>query len=165
MAEVNKEELRRWCNVEGLDEWFEFGDLLINDVDGEPRSLNEEDERWIVAADPRRILPLLDENAAQASRIAELEAACKKAEQVINRECQAAAAYHMQAIGLSFELEACRKDAMRYRWIRERAWYVDRAAYVYEIDHVRVAGFKEAVAYDADDVEAAIDAAMQEGGV
>lgn len=55
-----------------------------------------------------------------------------------------------------------KRDAERYRWLKQRAWYVDRAAEVYEIDHVRVAGFKEAVPVDDDDVQAAIDVAMSE---
>lgn len=62
---------------------------------------------------------------------------------------------------IDFILEL-KRDAERYRWVKQRAWYVDRAAEVYEIDHVRVAGFKEAVPVDDDDVQAAIDAAMSE---
>lgn len=47
--------------------------------------------------------------AVQAARIAELEAACKRAEQVINRECQASAAYRMQALELERECERLRE--------------------------------------------------------
>lgn len=45
----------------------------------------------------------------KADRIAELEAACKRAEQVINRECQASAAYRMQALELERECERLRE--------------------------------------------------------
>lgn len=65
-------------------------------------------------------------------------------------------------IDLILELK---RDAERYRWVKQRAWYVDRAAEVYEIDHIKVAGFKEAVPVDDDDVEAAIDRAMAEGAL
>lgn len=102
---------------------------------------------------------------ALEANIAELKRECEKLREDHDKEWRRSETNAQNCVALSAELEACRKDAERYRWIRERAWYVDRAAYVYEIDHVRVAGFKEAVAYDADDVEAAIDAAMHEGGV
>lgn len=46
---------------------------------------------------------------AKAARIAELEAAFKRAEQVINRECQAAAAYRMQALELERECKRLRE--------------------------------------------------------
>lgn len=45
----------------------------------------------------------------EADRIAELEAAYKRAEQVINRECQASAAYRMQALELERECERLRE--------------------------------------------------------
>lgn len=63
------------------------------------------------------------------------------------------------------ELAELRRDAERYRWVKQRAWYVDRAACVYEIDHIKVAGFTEAVPVDDDDVEAAIDKAMADEGL
>lgn len=95
--------------------------------------------------------------AAQAARIAELEAACKRAEQVINRECQAAAAHHMRATALSFELEACRKDAERYRWLCEKFGITKLPCAIERI--------LEGDAYVADGkngIDAAIDAVMQE---
>ncbi len=62
-------------------------------------------------------------------------------------------------IDVIFDLK---RDADRYRWVKQRAWYVDRAAEVYEIDHIKVAGLKEDAPVDDDDVEAAIDKAMAE---
>ncbi|WP_236233668.1 hypothetical protein [Pseudomonas tohonis] len=127
---------------------------------------------------------------AQAARIAELERECERLRKDVDKRIKQGQDNHemlnnvlrenaelrgelillrsseAHELGkLRSELKVCRKDAERYRWVRERAWYVDRAAYVYEIDHVKVSGFKESAAYDADDVEAAIDAAMKEGGV
>ncbi|HCL3538922.1 TPA: hypothetical protein N2A70_006647, partial [Pseudomonas aeruginosa] len=59
------------------------------------------------------------------------------------------------------DLAELQRDAARYRWVKQRAWYVDRAAEVYELDRVRGSAFREAVPVDDDDVESAIDAAMQ----
>ncbi|WP_311061463.1 hypothetical protein [Pseudomonas aeruginosa] len=59
------------------------------------------------------------------------------------------------------ELAELKRDAARYRWVKQRAWYVDRAAEVYELDRVRGSAFREPIPVDDDDVESAIDAAMQ----
>lgn len=65
---------------------------------------------------------------------------------------------------LRAEVEALRKDAKRYRFVRELAWYVDQAAYVYEIGNSRSPWTSERAPVDADDIEMAIDAAMGKGG-
>ncbi|MFD2073842.1 hypothetical protein ACFSKY_22565, partial [Azotobacter chroococcum] len=57
-----------------------------------------------------------------------------------------------------------RADARRYRFVRELAWYVDQAAYVYDIGNSRSPWPSERAPVDADDAEAAIDAAMGKGG-
>lgn len=65
---------------------------------------------------------------------------------------------------LRAEVEALRRDAERYRFVRELAWYVDQAAYVYEVGNSRSLWSSERESVDADDVEEAIDAAMGNGG-
>lgn len=47
-------------------------------------------------------------------------------------------------------------DTERYRWLRERAWYVDAATYAFEL---RERWIHDAPPCDADDVERALDAA------
>lgn len=69
----------------------------------------------IAAQDVRDGFRLMAAKYGQAARIAELERKLEQAEQIINRECQAAAAYRMQALELELELEAFRKDAERLR--------------------------------------------------
>lgn len=60
MAEVNKEELRRLAEV-----------LFESEND-------DAFDAWEEATHPWKILPLLDENAAQADRIAEFERECER---------------------------------------------------------------------------------------
>lgn len=55
------------------------------------------------------------------------------------------------------------KDAGRYRFVRELAWYVDRASYIYQLGNHAPSNTPWSdlrVSVDADDVEAAIDSAM-----
>ncbi|WP_039012557.1 hypothetical protein [Pseudomonas brassicacearum] len=61
------------------------------------------------------------------------------------------------------EAEALRKDAERYRFVSQLAWYVDQAAWVYNIGKARSPWADDRAAVDADDVEAAIDAALGQG--
>lgn len=58
---------------------------------------------------------------------------------------------------LRAEVEALRRDAGRYRFVRELAWYVDQASYIYDIGNTRSPWPGERAPVDADDVEAAID--------
>lgn len=58
------------------------------------------------------------------------------------------------------EIEALRRDAERYRHIRELAWYVDAAARVYDIGNQSSPWLTERYSVDADEIESAIDAAM-----
>jgi len=96
MSELNKAELRRLAEAAMPGEWFKAGDLLCFDVKtGESHGLNVEDDRFIASASPAAVLSLLDQ--------------CDKAE----AERDAAFA----------ELESCRKDAERYRWLRTADWW------------------------------------------
>lgn len=93
MNELNKAELRRLAEVAMPGDWFKAGDLLCFDAKtGESHGLNVEDDRFIASASPAAVLSLLDQ--------------CDKAE----AERDAALA----------ELEACRKDAERYQWLRDQ---------------------------------------------
>lgn len=96
MNELNKAELRRLAEAAMPGDWFKAGNLLCFDVKtGESHGLNVEDDRFIASASPAAVLSLLDQ--------------CDKAE----AERDAALA----------ELEACRKDAERYRWLRTADWW------------------------------------------
>lgn len=96
MNELNKAELRRLAEAAMPGDWFKAGNLLCFDVKtGESHGLNVEDDRFIASASPAAVLSLLDQ--------------CDKAE----AERDAALA----------ELEACRKDTDRYRWLRTADWW------------------------------------------
>lgn len=59
-------------------------------------------------------------------------------------------------------IEALRKDADRYRFVSQLAWYVDRASYVYNIGNAQSPWSDQCASIDADDVEEAIDDAMSQ---
>lgn len=68
MAEVDKEKLRRLAL-----EWIAAKDKVdATDDDDDFRDFIAIDEVWQESADGRAVLSLLEENAAQAARIAEL---------------------------------------------------------------------------------------------
>jgi hypothetical protein len=61
---------------------------------------------------------------------------------------------------LKAECEALRPDAERYRFVSQLAWYVSKAAFVYDIGNNRSNWATERLSVDADEVEAAIDETM-----
>lgn len=67
-----------------------------------------------------------------------------------------------QILALIAENEALRKDAERYRFVSQLAWYVDKGAYIYDIGNAKSPWAGERAPVDANDVESAIDAAMIE---
>ena len=161
MAEVNKEELRRLA----LD-WIAAKDKVdATDDDDDFLEFNAVDEVWQETADGRAVLSLLDENAAQSARIAELERECERLRrEFVEVEAERNAwrdGAKKIAVGrldeikevqdLRDELEACRKDAELFRRLRDAS--------------VRDHGYT-AEHFDAEFSRAldAIDAAMQEGG-
>lgn len=184
MAEVNKEELRRLAEACVCGDWFKSGDLRhFDDKTGDAHGLNAEDDRLIAAADPRRILSLLDENAAQAARIAELERECERLRKEVDKRIKQGQDNHEMLNGalrqnaelrgelsvlrsseahelskLRAELESCRKDAERYRWLTED--HDDRAK---REARREICERLPVMSYSA--ASDAIDAAMQEGGV
>lgn len=54
------------------------------------------------------------------------------------------------------------KDAERYRYVSDLAWYVERAAQVYNLCNVNARWHDQRGSPDRDDVEEAIDAEMIE---
>jgi len=56
------------------------------------------------------------------------------------------------------ELEALRRDAARYRWLRERGWYIDNAADVLGLIPPRKPWADSPPRPDWDEVEEALDA-------
>ena len=63
-------------------------------------------------------------------------------------------------MALEERLAAAERDAGRYRWVRERAWYVDAAVDVFELSKSDLYRYDHPHHVGADDVEAAIDAAI-----
>jgi len=61
------------------------------------------------------------------------------------------------------QLSRMARDAERWRFVSQLAWFVDQAAWVYDIGNARSPWAGERSAVDADDVESAIDAAMGKG--
>lgn len=64
---------------------------------------------------------------------------------------------------LKAENEALCKDAERYRYVSDLAWYVERAAQVYNLCNVNARWHEDRGSPDGDDVEEAIDKEMTEG--
>lgn len=62
----------------------------------------------------------------------------------------------------SAEIAGALRDAERWREVANKAWFVDAAANVYDL-HQRANSWEPSLA-DEDDVAAAIDSAMQQGG-
>ena len=77
--------------------------------------------------------------------------------------CQARDDARKERDQLKADNEALRKDAERYRFVSQLAWYVDQAAYIYDIGNAKSPWAGERAPVDADDVESAIDAAMGKG--
>lgn len=59
------------------------------------------------------------------------------------------------------ERDGLRRDAKLYRFISQLAWYVDQAAFVYNIGNAKSPWAGERAPVDAEDVEAAVIAAME----
>lgn len=54
------------------------------------------------------------------------------------------------------------KDAERYRYVSDLAWYVERGAQVYDLCNVNARWSSDRGSPDRDDIEEAVDAAMAE---
>ena len=120
MNELNKAELRSLAEAAMPGDWFKAGNLLCFDVKtGESHGLNVEDDRFIAAANPAAVLSLLDQcdglMAQHARDSVELSNQCH-ASDLARRQRDKAEAERAAALA---ELEACRNDAGRYRWITE----------------------------------------------
>lgn len=177
MAEVNKAELRK------------LAEAAPEDIDDDYLGVRRAAMRAPLT--PSVVLSLLDESDAQAARIAELEREVEQfkeanrrlSEENVSRrnsgvEIKKAAADLMAAnIGmwaesndlkntinqLRSELEACRKDAERYRWLRSQRFQFS-ASSKKGVASIRSSycGFSNV---DMSWVDSHIDAAMKEGGV
>ncbi|MDH0335164.1 hypothetical protein [Metapseudomonas otitidis] len=93
MAEVNKELLRKLAL-----EWIAASEKVdTTDDDDDFLEFNAIDEVWQVEASGDTVLSLLDENAAQDARIAELERECERLRKQVEK-CVAKARSDHQAI-------------------------------------------------------------------
>lgn len=97
------------------------------------------------------VMPITDELIAELERTASENHAYVPVEPAAMR-------------ALLAERAKLKRDAELYRFVRELAWYVDRASYIYQLgNHAqsKTPWSDLRVSVDADDVEVAIDAAMQ----
>lgn len=132
-------------------EYSDFIDVRISDYS----AFDEHDDelgQWIAAATPKTILALLDENDGLRSRLEIDERtphdgiACRdETIKVLDEKCDR----------LKAENEVLRKDAARYRWLRERDLETIRQGGVF-------AGMTpENIVLNQEDLDAAIDAALE----
>lgn len=111
--ELNKAELRRLAEAAMPGEWFKAGNLLCFDVKtGESHGLNVEDDRFIASVSPGAVLSLLDE----CDRLQVTCDGLDRQNDAIAEEIGKVAAERDAALA---ELDACRKDAERYRQLRD----------------------------------------------
>lgn len=68
--------------------------------------------------------------------------------------CTSCGAYELEQV--KREADGLRKDAELYRFVSQLAWYVDRAAYIYNVGNQRAAWSDDRQSVDADEIEAAI---------
>ncbi|WP_095067898.1 ead/Ea22-like family protein [Pseudomonas sp. Irchel 3A18] len=165
---IDKTELKALAEkATPASEWYNPGDLrYADDKTGEIHGLHHDDDAFIAAASPAIILVLLGE----IERLEQFKAAYMEwSDKTDWFQCIATAkdlgkhradVLHEHFDRLKAENEALRKDAERYRFVSQLAWYVDRAAYIYDIGNAKSPWAGERAPVDADDVEYAIDAAM-----
>lgn len=91
-------------------------------------------KEFLSECDPDVTLVLLNELDQARARIAQLEA----------------------------DQDAMRKDALRYRFVSQLAWYVSAAAQIYNVCNVNAQWSDQRGHPDTDDIEAAIDTTMAE---
>lgn len=122
----------------------------------EGESISDAWEDFESAANPAAVLALINEaeglHAQHGRDSAELRSLCQARDDARKERDQ-----------LKAKIEALRKDAERYRFISQLAWYVDKAAHIYDIGNAKSPWASEREPVDADDVEAAIDAVMGGG--
>lgn len=184
MAEVDKEELRRAAEAAPKGDWtFDCAVpersycAQVWDSDGEDLAVLRATEQGsyaaqhIAAANPSVVLSLLDESDAQAARIAELERECERLRlDVKNRKhtIDGMNEAHWDLVQahaqLRSELEAFRKDAERYRFLRisNSSGKVDFCVAKAFWGFAAVGGVTRYVILTGDEADAAVDAAMKE---
>jgi hypothetical protein len=114
MNELNKVELRSLAEAAMPGDWFKAGNLLCFDVKtGESHGLNVEDDRFIASASPAAVLSLLDQCDGLMVQHARDSATLREL-------CQARDDAKKERDAALAELEACRKDAERYQWLRDQ---------------------------------------------
>ena len=106
-----------------------------------------------------------------AKELGEVVAALEKATRALdpfNAELAGIAEHQFQRAAVNFlrthhaALSAALEDARRWRWLSNKAWFVDAAADVFDL-HKRQYSYHPSLA-DEDDVRTAIDAAMADSG-
>lgn len=146
---IDKAKLKALAEAALIGNWFEAGDIrYCDDKTGEIHGLHHDDSRLIAAASPQTILALL----AEIDRL----------ERKNNNQSETIKKYHDHFGGgdsilrivaerghLKAENEALRKDAERYRWLRDGS-YLHRWASIHPCDENR----------SSDITDKAIDAAM-----
>lgn len=110
-------ELKELAEAAGSYEWYAAGDLrYCDDKTGETHGLHHDDGRFIAAASAAAILALLAEIERLKAENEDYKSGQDRYEQIIE--------------DLKAENEALRKDAKRYRFLRNQHWPVAELAVV-----------------------------------
>lgn len=105
-------ELKRLAE-NALGDWFESGELRYEDRSGYMNGLHHDDEYFIEAANPATVLALI----ADRER---LERAVSEALGLIDGQTEILYQRRHMIGQLESEVESLRKDAERYRWLRDK---------------------------------------------
>lgn len=153
---IDKDRLRELVHLAGLFEWYKAGDLRYHDEKGgDVHALDHADAALIEAASPVAIKALLDEierlspPVGQVSYREQMEAWKSASIQ----DLRARGELMIQVEELEAENETLRKDAERYRWLRDKSESVHQ---FYLSTPVWFTGVK----FIPDNVDNTIDAAM-----
>lgn len=128
---VDKANLKALAEASGLDQWYSAGDLrYCDDKTGEIHGLHHDDSRFIAAASPATILALLAEIERLKRALQEEEGRSNmssRAHRVVSHKRESVERERDQ---LKAESEALRRDAKRYRFLRNQHWPVAELAVV-----------------------------------
>lgn len=144
-------EMKELAEAAGSDEWYAAGDLrYCDDKTGETHGLHHDDSRFIAAASPATVLALLEEIDRLATSRSKKERELEQELEVWHHgpfcwtcgdtgdvhditgewrgECDCLSSQVINANRerdqLKAENEALRKDAGRYRWLRDKQTFI-----------------------------------------
>lgn len=117
---IDKAQLKAIADASLTGDWYEAGDLRYEDrKTGDIHGLHHDDDRFIVATSPATVLTLLAEIEKLEAARHTIECRFEVSEDTLStiRGCLREAESDIDQ--LKAENEALRKDAQRYRWLRQ----------------------------------------------